>query len=296
MSTIEYVLITPAKNEQVIIGRTIEAVVSQTRKPKVWVIVDDGSTDCTRDIIDAAARVHKFIRPIYGAGSKQRNFGSKAAAFMAGYQVLKSERYDFIGNLDADITYDSGYYERVIEELQTDKSLGIAGGLIYELVGKDWKPQKNSLNSVAGAIQMFRRECYEAIGGYIPIPGGGIDAAAEIMARSLGWGVRSFPELPVFHHRRVSTGRSTVLGTRFAQGNMNYLLGYHPLFQVSSSLSRCMQRPIALGSLATLLGYGWSWLKGEEVLLPEKTVKYLRSEQIARLFLQPAAASKEGRK
>jgi glycosyltransferase involved in cell wall biosynthesis len=285
MTDSEYVLITPAKNEQAMIGRTIQAVASQTHRPKRWVIVDDGSTDRTRDIIDDAAHQYAFISPIYATAKKQRNFGSKVSAFAVGYEALKSERYDFVGNLDADVSFDSGYYDQVITRLRANESLGIAGGLVYELVGRDWRPQKNSSNSVAGAIQCFRRECYEAIGGYIPIPTGGIDAAAEIMARAQGWRVRTFAELPVFHHRRVATGRSTVLSTRFAEGTTNYLLGYHPLFQIGSSLYRCTNRPFMLGSLATLLGYGWSCMRGHEVALPHDTVRYLRSEQMARMLL-----------
>jgi poly-beta-1,6-N-acetyl-D-glucosamine synthase len=284
MTDSEYVLITPAKNEQAMIGRTIQAVASQTHRPKRWVIVDDGSTDRTRDIIDDAAHQYRFISPIYATAQKQRNFGSKVSAFAAGYEAVKSERYDFVGNLDADVSFDSGYYEQVITKLRANESLGIAGGLVYELVGQNWRPQKNSSNSVAGAIQFFRRECYEAIGGYIPIPTGGIDAAAEIMARAQGWRVRTFAEFPVFHHRRVATGRSTVLSTRFVEGTTNYLLGYHPLFQIASGLYRCTNRPFVLGSLATLLGYGYSWMRGNKVALPHDTIRYLRSEQMARVL------------
>lgn len=295
MPEMGYVLITPAKNEQAMIGRTIQAVVSQTLRPKRWVIVDDGSTDRTRDIIAGAAHQHSFIWPIYAAANNQANFGSKVAAFRMGYEALKSESYEFVGNVDADVSFGSDYYEQVITRLQGDESLGIAGGLVYELVERDWRPQRNSLTSVAGAVQCFRRECYEAIGGYIPITSGGIDAAAEIMARAQGWRVRMFPELPVFHHRRVATGRSTVLSTRFVEGATNYRLGYHPLFQLGSSVYRCTDRPWLLGSLATLLGYSWSWLRRCKLAISSEAVRYLRSEQMARMGLCSRGRTREER-
>lgn len=286
MINCEYVLITPARNEQDMIGRTIHAVASQTVRPKRWVIVDDGSTDRTRQIIDDASHLYPFIIPVYTAPNRDRNFGSKAAAFSAGYAVVKSESFDFLGNVDADVTFEASYYEQIIAAFKADQSLGIAGGLIYELLGRKWRRQRNSANSVAGAIQFFRRKCYECIGGYIPMPDGGIDAAAEIMARARGWKVTTFPQLAVYHHRRVATGKNTVLSTRFGEGSTNYLLGYHPAFQLASSLSRCTSRPIMLGSLATLVGYGWSWLRGQKVALSPEAVSYLRSEQIARLRMR----------
>jgi len=295
MPETKYVLITPAKNEQTMIGRTIQAVVSQTFRPKKWVIVDDGSTDRTRDIIADAAHQHSFILPIYNTANKGANFGSKVAAFKMGYEVLKSESYEFVGNVDADVSFGPDYYEQVIRRLQADASLGIAGGLVYELTGRDWHPQRNSVTSVAGAVQCFRRECYEAIGGYIPITTGGIDAAAEIMARAQGWTVRMFSELPVFHHRRVATGRSTVLSTRFVEGTTNYRLGYHPLFQLGSSMSRCIDRPWLLGSLATLLGYSWAWLRGCRLAMSVETVRYLRAEQMTRMGLCFRGRTREGR-
>ncbi|MFX0199832.1 MAG: glycosyltransferase, partial [Candidatus Hodarchaeota archaeon] len=173
-----YVLITPARNEQDYIQKTIESVVSQTILPEKWVIVSDGSTDHTDEIVSHYAAKHDFIQFIRVSEHIQRNFWSKVHAFNAGYEQIKNTEYKFLGNLDADVSFNSNYYENVLLRFQTNPKLGIAGGIILELLNGQYVNQKLSLNSVAGAIQLFRRECYQDIGGYIPLTYGGVDSAA----------------------------------------------------------------------------------------------------------------------
>jgi hypothetical protein len=161
--------------------------------------------------------------------------------------------------------------------------LGIGGGIILELVDGKFVSQNISTNSVAGAVQLFRRACYEAIGGYQALKGGGVDAVAEIMARHQGWLVETFPDLPVRHHRRVTSGSSSVLSTEFRLGQTAYRLGYQPVFALAISLSRLPRRPYVIGGLAHGMGYCWAYVRREKVQLPNETVKFLRSEQLQRL-------------
>jgi len=279
----DYVLVTPAKNEQANIERLIRAVLSQTVLPKKWVIVDDGSTDSTAQIVASYAVRKGFIELVTAPKRTERDFASKARGFKVGFARFANVDYDLVGNLDADISLPPDYFERILQKFSADPRLGIAGGIIWEKVGEQFLPQHLSPNSVAGAVQLFRAQCYADIGGYIPLRHGGIDAAAEIMARMRGWSVETFPELPVHHHRRVSTGRKWILSTRFFQGRTNYLLGYHPVFQVLSSVSRMVDRPYILGSLTTLLGYLWFAAKSTERGMPADAVRFLRTEQKARL-------------
>ncbi len=116
--------------------------------------------------------------------------------------------------------------------MENQQSLGLAGGIILEEVGDRFVPQLISANSVAGAVQCFRRRCYEDFGGYLPMEIGGIDSMAEIMARMHGWDVHTFADLMVRHYGRVTTGARNVLATRFKKGRINHALGYHPLFQL----------------------------------------------------------------
>jgi poly-beta-1,6-N-acetyl-D-glucosamine synthase len=280
----KYALVTPARNEEACIQATIEAVVFQTIPPQKWIIVSDGSVDRTDEIVRAYAREFPFIQLLRIEEQGHRDFRSKVRAFAAGYGQLQSTDFDFIGNLDADVTFAPEYYEQILREFEANQRLGLAGGIVSELVaGKFVKQIQSARYSVAGAVQLFRRDCYESIGGYVPISRGGIDTAAEIMARMHGWEVQTFPEMEVHHHRRMSTGGATIVQTRFRRGISNYILGYHPLFQIAASLSRLGERPYLVGSVCTLLGYGWSCLRHYKRALPGEAVKFLRAEQLARL-------------
>jgi biofilm PGA synthesis N-glycosyltransferase PgaC len=286
MKQTSYALVTPARNEEAYIGGTIESVLSQTLLPQKWVIVSDGSTDRTDEIIESYAQKHSLIhllRNDRSAQGKNRNFGSKALAFQKGYSCLGNIDFQFIGNLDADVTFEPDYFVSVLDKMESNPKLGVAGGIILELVDGQYISQNISTNSVAGAVQLFRRECYEGFGGYIPVARGVIDAAAEIMARMHGWEVQTFADIGVHHHRRVSTGGKSIVNTRFRQGVTNYLLGYHPLFQFVSSISRIGETPAIVGSVSTMLGYSWTGLKRKEKILSPEAIQFLRSEQMDRL-------------
>ena len=278
-----YALVTPAKNEDAFIERTIQAVLAQTILPEKWVIVSDGSTDRTDEIVAKYAQSHGFIDFLRAGKQGQKDFGSKVKAFRAGHELLGDIPYRFIGNLDADVTFSPDYYEQIMNRFEANPKLGVAAGGILELLGAKFVPQRGSLNSAAGSVQLFRRECYESFGGYIPIKGGGIDAAAEIMARMHGWEVQTFPELDVHHHRRMSTGSKNIFVGRFRAGVTNYLLGYHPLFHLVTCVRRAVHYPLIIGSVCSLAGYGWSWAKGLKRAMPDDAVKFLRSEQMARI-------------
>ena len=281
MNSKSYVLITPARDEGQYIERTLVSVCNQSLLPLRWVIVNDGSTDETEKIVSSYLQGHSFIRLINSTRDGQRNFGSKVKAFKEGYRLVADLEYEYIGNLDADISFGTDYFKDLLGEFEKEQLLGLAGGIVQENINGKYFAQKTSLNSVCGSTQIFRRKCYESIGGYIPIKVGGIDTAAEILARANGWIVKTFPEYKVFAHRRVGTGIGRhILKTKFNQGISNYLLGYHPLFQVISSLSRMGESPILFGSVFMITGYFWAFLKKSKKLLPIDTQQYLRSEQI----------------
>lgn len=283
VETLSYVLITPARNEEALIEKTIQSVVGQTVLPRKWIIVSDGSTDRTEEIVQRYCSVYPFMQLVTSDGDNKRNFGSKVKAFNAGYAEIGESVYAFIGNLDADVTFPPDYYAKVMREFEQEKQLGLAGGIIQELIGERYVNQTISTDSVAGAVQFFRRECFEKIGGYLPLTYGGIDAAAEIMVRMHGWQVKTFFEHPVLHHRRVAQGNSTILKARYRQGIMYYKLGYHPLFQLLRSLKHIQGRPYFFGSLTMLCGYCSALCRNQPFDLPNDVVNYLRREQLHRL-------------
>ena len=259
MDTQNYVIITPARNEEAYIEKTIQSVISQTILPRKWVIVSDGSTDRTDEIVNQYVKDFTFIELLRAGGDQDHNFGSKVNAFNAGYETLGDVQYDYIGNLDADVSFDKNYFERIIEKFEKNNNLGIGGGIILELVNGKYITQNISLNSVAGAVQLFRRTSFEAIDGYLPLEYGGIDAAAEILARAKGWQVQTFPELEVLHHRRVITGQGGIMKLKFRHGINHYLLGYSPLFEITRCLWRITERPFFVGHLLILCGFFWGY-------------------------------------
>jgi glycosyltransferase involved in cell wall biosynthesis len=284
MTNKPYVLITSARNEEDYIETTIRAVLSQTVLPARWVIVSDGSTDRTEEIVNSYASRHGFIKLLRLARDGRNSFSSKVKAIIAGCEQLKEIDYAFIGNLDADVSFDSEYYEKILARFQENPGLGIAGGIILELVNSRYIRQNLSRNSVAGAIQMFRRRCFEKIGGYVPLELGGEDAVMEVLARKYYWKVQTFPELKVFHHRRVATGKNrSMLAAKFREGRRDYLLGYHPLFYAAVCIYRAIDRPYLLGGVLRMCGYCWSILMREKRPVSVDFIKYLRREQMSRL-------------
>jgi poly-beta-1,6-N-acetyl-D-glucosamine synthase len=279
----DFVLVSPARNEAGKIENTLHSVTSQTCLPKEWVIVNDGSTDETEQIVRSFSEKFDFIRLVSEKGDSARSFGSKVKAFEAGYNRLSYRSYSFVGNLDCDVSFSPDYFENLFSCFEINPSLGLCGGLVWEEIGGSFVPQMISENSVAGAVQTFRRECFEQIGGYLPLKRGGIDTVAEVMARMAGREVRTLRHLQVKHYGRVTSGRHSIFKTRFNKGVNNYLLGYHPLFQISQSIVRLTTKPFLVGSLMMLCGYTWAGCTRMERIVTPAFVSFLRREQVLRL-------------
>lgn len=279
-----YVLITAARNEEDYIEETIESVLLQTILPMRWAIVSDGSTDQTDEIIQEYANRHHFIKYVRREDEKfEGNFASKVYAIKMGYERLKELDYDFLGNLDADITLEPNYYKEISKKFASNPKLGIAGGYVYENYRGYFESRPfNTTRSVAGAIQCFKRGCYEAIGGHTPVSAGGEDWFAEVMARMKGWDVESFEELKVFHHKRSENVRG-VVKENFRQGMVDYSLGSHPVFEIAKCLGRLKGKPLAIGALIRFMGYLWSSCFRKKRPISDELVRYLRNEQIHRL-------------
>ncbi|MCB9211394.1 MAG: glycosyltransferase family 2 protein [Ignavibacteriales bacterium] len=281
----KYLLITAAKNEQEYIEQTIQSVIKQTVHPILWCIVSDGSTDKTDDIIKNYSEQYDFINYIRNDNTDDRNFASKVYALNIALDYIKSINtdYGFIGNLDADTVFDNNYYESILEEFEKDKNLGLAGGIFFEdYKGKEIKVVLAS-NSVRGAVQFFRKECFNDIGGFIPLKNGGEDIITEVTARMKGWKVRSFNYLKVKNLRLSGTGRWGIIETKFREGILAHSIGYHPLFQILKSLYRFKERPYIISGILHLFGFLWAWLGPNKIKVTEEFKTYLRKEQLIRL-------------
>jgi GT2 family glycosyltransferase len=279
-----YVLISAARNEVAYIEKTIQSVISQSILPAKWVIVSDGSTDGTDEIILKYADKYKLIHFVKRESNGQdQGFASKVYAVREASSHLNGVEYAFIGNLDADVTFDIHYIENIISKFSKNERLGITGGFIYEQNGGKFKSRPtNTTSSVAGAIQMFRRECFEEIGGLTPAKLGGEDWIAEIMARMRGWDVEAFPEYEVYHHKS-STATRGMLRERIRQGAVDYSLGSYPFFEIIKCMRRIKEKPYFVGAFVRMSSYFWHCCRREDRAISDKIVDFLRKEQLARL-------------
>ena len=281
---LRYVLITPSRNEARFIEKTLESVVQQTELPLKWVIVNDGSTDTTAEIVARYAARHSWIELVNHPVRKERHFAAKVHAFNAGFQRIRQLQYEIIGNLDADVSLDADHFEFLLSKFRQDSRLGVAGTVFTEPDGYDSAIDSfEGQTYVSGQCQLFRRQCFEEIGGYVPSKIGGIDWMAVKTARMIGWNTRSFREKSFLHHRTLGTADRGMLASNFAYGKKDYALGGHPLWQVFRCAYRMTKRPYVLGGLALLAGYSTAYLGRAERPVSRELMRFHRSEQMLKL-------------
>ena len=275
-------LITPARNEVSFIRHTLEAVVSQTHRPVRWLIVDDGSTDGTGAIVEEYVRQHEWIELMRMPERRDRSFAAKAQCFNLGFERIRNLRFDIVASLDADISFSSDYFEFLVGRFESIKELGVAGTPFQE-GGSHYDFRFSNVEHVSGACQVFRRECFEQIGGYLPIKTGGIDWTAVTTARMMGWRTRTFSEKTSIHHKPMRTGAGTQIGSIFRHGQRDYYLGGHPVWQIFRSLYQITRPPYLIGGLCYFGGYFWAFVRRAERPVSHELMRFHRAEQMARL-------------
>jgi len=279
-----YVLITPARNEADYIELTLKSVVSQTVRPLKWVIVNDGSTDGTDEIVRKFAANNPWIELIQMPERRDRNFAGKAIAVSAGQKQLGELQYDVIGNLDADVSFDPDYFAFLMDRFAENPKLGV-GGTAFREGNLSYNYEFVGIEHVSGMCQMFRRECFEDIGGYAAIRSGGIDLIAVLSARSKGWETRTFVEKSFVHHRSQGGALHSGLRERIHMGRKDYLLGNHPLWEIFRSVYQMAHKPYIIGGLLVLASYMWNSIRGVERTIPPELMAIRRSDQLKRLKL-----------
>jgi glycosyltransferase involved in cell wall biosynthesis len=277
-----YALVTPARNEAAYIELTLNAVIAQTHRPLKWIVVSDGSTDGTDDIVRAYAGQYSWIELVRMPERHERHFAGKVMAFNAGYARLANLPYDIIGNLDGDVSFDPDYFEFLMGKFAEHPRLGV-GGTPFTEGSFQYDFRFTSTNHVSGQCQMFRRQCFEEIGGYIPRKIGGVDLVAVTTARMKGWQTRTFLEKPYIHHRQMGTATARFWLTPYKVGRSDYILGSHPLWQFARCIYQTTRPPIILAGALRLMGFTWAMLNGVEKQVPADFVRFRRQEQMARL-------------
>jgi len=280
-----YALITPARNEADLIEGVLQSVVAQSFRPVKWVIVSDGSDDGTDEIVRKYAEGRDWIELLRLPERRDRNFAAKATAIEAGFERLKGIHYDIVGNLDADVTFGPDYFRYLIGKFEELPKLGVAGTHYTERDGAfhSFNNSRMSPDHVNGAVQMFRKECFEEVGGYTPIRGGGIDWVAVTTARMKGWMTQSFGDQIFEHHRPIGTAETSSIGSRFHYGRKDYFLGGHPLWQLARAGFQMVRKPYIIGGMALFCGYWWSWVTGVKRPISKELMAFHRAEQLERL-------------
>ena len=281
----DYVIITACKNEALYICDLIETIANQTVRPTKWVIIDDNSSDQTFELAQNAGNKYDFIEVLRANSNRSRSFSSQVFAQQEAYGALKDLVFDFVAFLDADIQLSPDYYEKVLSKFSNCQSLAIAGGLLVDKVGDTecHSRSRSVSHHVPGGIQCFRRRCYEEIGGYAPIPGGGQDTVAEIMCMMRGGQVQSFLNIVALHLRPSERNASNYFQAGIRWGRMCYNLGYHPLYYGLNTMMRFISRP----SISLAAGHVYSFLaatlQAKERPVSPEFVKFFRQLQLRKL-------------
>jgi len=280
----KYILITSARNEEAYVTHTLDSVTTQTQLPERWVVIDDGSSDRTAEIVAGYAAKFPWITLIRNPKREGRNFAAKANAVNMALTQAQDIPFDALGNLDADVSFPPDYMEFLMGKFSADPKLGVAGTPFTQAGGYDsTKDSFEGENFVAGPIQLFRRECFKEIGGYTASPAGGVDWIAVMTARLKGWTVRSFSEKRFHHYRSMGTAEKSPVAALFAYGQKDYYLGGSPVWQLFRVTYRLAKKPYLVGGLALLAGYVWAAVKRVQRPVSPELVRFNRAEQMEKL-------------
>jgi glycosyltransferase involved in cell wall biosynthesis len=291
-----YVLITPARNEEAFIEKTLESVIKQTVLPERWVIVNDGSTDATSEKVRPYLANHPWITLVDLPVRKERHFAAKVNAFNAGRERVRDLDYVVIGNLDSDVSLDADHFEFLMNQFVKDPELGVAGTIFREDGG--YSSGTDSFEGhtyVSGQCQMFRRQCFDEIGGYKPNKAGGIDWMAVTHARMIGWKTRSFRDKSFFHHRKLGTAERGLFASSFSYGEKDYYLGGHPVWEIFRVAYRMTKSPYLVDGAALGLGYAWAFISRQKRPVSDELMRFHRKEQMQKLRAILGSMFKSGR-
>jgi poly-beta-1,6-N-acetyl-D-glucosamine synthase len=277
-----YVAITPARDEQALLPGLIDSMTSQAVLPRRWIIVDDGSSDATGAIIDAAAARYPFIEPRHLPRDRKREPGGESvimrfldSQFWAGAQ--------FLVRFDADLLFGPNYLKLLFEEFAHDPKLGIASGELFEPDGDGWSAARTPEFHTRGPSKVYSRACFDAIGGLES--GLGWDTIDEVRAMMAGYRTRSFRHIQAYHRRVTNSARGLWRG-RLALGEAAWRAGYSPLFMIARSVHSAFDPPFPLCGALMLAGYVGAALSGKPISVDQSVVRFVRSEQWRRLTMR----------
>jgi poly-beta-1,6-N-acetyl-D-glucosamine synthase len=301
ITPVRYIVISPCRDEGQYLDATIKSMAKQTMRPLQWIIVNDGSTDTTGKIIDRWASKESWIVPVHRIDRAQsklhaiedlpadklrsdRGKRARAAkeieAFYEGFEYITAQDWDFIVKLDGDLGFEIDYFEKCFLEFELDRNLGIGGGTICHLTNGNLVAEPNPKFHVRGATKIYRRACWNMIGGVLCAAGW--DTLDEVKANMMGWNTRSFCQLQVIHYRFTGAANGAWQNA-IKKGEWNYISGYHPLFMGLKCLRRLVRRPFIVDSAGLLCGFLSAFFHRLPQIEDKRLIRYVREQQLRRL-------------
>jgi poly-beta-1,6-N-acetyl-D-glucosamine synthase len=274
-AVLRYAVVTPARNEADNLPRLFESLRAQTHQPDVWIVVDNGSTDGTRQLLVELAEQENWIRPLlFEADAELARGGTVTRAFHAGLRDLDG-RPDVVVKVDADVSFSPEYFDRLLEAFDAEPELGIASGVCLERAsGGDWQPRFATGESAWGAARAYRRGCLAAV---LPLEDKiGWDGIDSLKASLSGWRTRTLPELTFRHHRREGERDGSRRRAWSAQGRAAHYMDYRWSYLLARAMYRARSEPAALAMISGFLGAA---LRREPRYPDERVRAELRSRQ-----------------
>jgi glycosyltransferase involved in cell wall biosynthesis len=276
-----YVIIAPVRDEAAYVSGMIESVIRQTARPEELIIVDDGSTDGTAEIISGFLKGNPWITLVRLPDRGHRLVGRGVVeAFYAGLARLAKE-WDFIVKMDADVSFGPRYFELLLRRFAQDAELGMASGHTFTIHGSRLVRDRLNATNVSGAIRAYRQSCYRQINGLVPHAGW--DSIDITLARMHGWKTMCFSDLSIVMHRPAGKSAGWLRGM-FRTGAGTHYAGYHPLFALARCIRQMTRRPRIVGGAAYFLGYLARFLQRAKQYPDPEFRAFLRREQMRRLF------------
>jgi poly-beta-1,6-N-acetyl-D-glucosamine synthase len=276
---INYVAITPARDEEEFLPDMIKSMVEQTVLPSRWIIIDDGSVDGTAEIIDNASRKFPWIEPKHLAVGRKREPGGESV-IMRFLPREVWEQADYIVRFDSDLMFGPDYIERLLSEFRRDPELGIVSGCLIEPASGKWRANVMPSFHTRGPSKIYSRACFEAIGGLEA--GEGWDTIDEVKATMRGFKTRNFGNITALHRRTTGSARGLWRG-RYGQGHAAYYVGYSHLFMLARAARQLLRPPPLIGSIMFLVGFYSGYLQGLPQVADGELIQFVRTQQLRRL-------------
>ena len=285
MSDPRFLIISPCRNEAAYMLKTLDSMVAQSLTPTLWLIVDDGSTDETPQILAEYAAKHDWLRVVPKTDRGHRAVGPGVIeAFYVGLDSVDATEFDYIGKLDLDLDLPPRYFETLIGRMENDPRIGTCSGKPYVRRGGDLVSEKKSDDLSVGMTKLWRRTCFEAIGGLVrEVMWDAIDCHK---ARQMGWKAVSWDhaDLNFEHLRPMGSSQTSIYTGRRRHGFGQYFMGSDPIYFAATAAFRALEPPYILGGLAMMQGYLGAWMKGTKQLDDPELRAFIRSYQRRALF------------